>query len=103
MTFIVVKQGGNFIVPHLLRNRASVLYVSLEGPLHLVALYDRLRLLGNYSSPDLVEKAFKFQTFPTINWKIRQNFSFKQGFVLVHVERCDLLLQKMKKNIQDAP
>ena len=100
---MVFKQGGTFIVPYLLRDGASVLSVLFEGPLHLVALYDRSMLLGNYSSPDLVEKAFKFQNFPTINWKIRQNFSFKQGFVLGHVERCDLLLRKVKKIIQDAP
>jgi hypothetical protein len=34
------KQGGIFIVPHLLRHGATVLPTSSEGPPHSVAFYD---------------------------------------------------------------
>jgi hypothetical protein len=34
------EQGGIFIVPHLLRNRASIFPASSEGPPHSVASYD---------------------------------------------------------------
>jgi hypothetical protein len=34
------EQGGIFIVPHLLRHRASIFLVSSEGQPHSVASYD---------------------------------------------------------------
>ena len=41
LAFIAFDQRGNFIVPHLLRHRASVYAVSSKGPSHLVSLYDK--------------------------------------------------------------
>ena len=79
MTFIVFKQGGTFIVPYLLRDGASVLSVLFEGPLHLVALYDRSMLLGNYSSPDLVEKAFNFKLSPQLTEKLDKISAFSKA------------------------